>query len=168
MCVFTCYNYGDNYAGQRAGNLGALSFGKWVVVNGNLSYIDSEVSLTSKSLQLEGAGSEGRSLQGQSEYLANLQIGYDHYLTEQKVTLLLNYFDDRIFRVARGAAVGPIVEQGRLTVDLNYENIFSERWSLKLKAKNITNEPISYSQNEREIELYETGTSISASLSYQL
>ena len=137
-------------------------------VNGNLSYIDSKVSLSSKSLQLEGAGSEGRSLQGQSKYLANLQIGYDHYPTEQKVTLLLNYFDDRIFRVARGTAVGPIVEQGRLTVDLNYENILSERWSLKLKAKNITNEPISYSQNEREIELYETGTSISASLSYQL
>ncbi len=137
-------------------------------VNGNLSYIDSAASLTSKSIQLEGADSDGRSLQGQSEYLANLQIGYDHYPTEQKVTLLLNYFDDRIFRVARGAAVGPIVEQGRLTVDLNYENILSERWSLKLKAKNITNEPISYSQNEREIELYETGTSISASLSYQL
>ena len=77
-------------------------------VNGNLSYIDSEVSLTSKSLQLEGAGSEGRSLQGQSKYLA--KIGYDHYPTEQKFTLLLNYFDDRIFRVARGAAIGPIVE----------------------------------------------------------
>ena len=136
-------------------------------VNGNLSYIDSSVVLGARSLQLEGETSNGRSLQGQSEYLANLQIGYDHYPTEQKLTLLFNYFDDRIFRVARGAAIGPLIEQGRLVVDLNYENILSDSWILKLKIKNLTNEPISYSQNNNEIELYETGTSISASLSYE-
>ena len=136
-------------------------------VNGNLSYIDSSVTLGARSLQLEGEGSNGRSLQGQSEYLANLQIGYDHYPTEQKVTLLFNYFDDRIFRVARGAAIGPLIEKGRLLVDLNYENILSDNWIFNVKVKNLTNEPISYSQNGREIELYKTGTSISASLSYE-
>ncbi|MGB1158819.1 MAG: TonB-dependent receptor domain-containing protein [Porticoccaceae bacterium] len=136
-------------------------------LNGNLSYIDSSVVLGPRSLQLEGETSNGRPLQGQSEYLANLQIGYDHYPTEQKLTLLFNYFDDRIFRVARGAAIGPLMEGGRLLVDLNYENILSDAWIFKVKVKNLTNEPISYSQNEREIEAYKTGTTISASLSYE-
>ena len=136
-------------------------------INGNLSYIDSAVNLSKDSLRLEGESAEGRLLQGQSEYLANLQIGYDHFPTEQKITFLVNFFDDRIFSVARGAETGPQIEEGRTTIDFNYENILSDSWRLKLKAKNITNEPISYSQNEREIEFYEIGTSVSASLSYQ-
>ena len=139
-----------------------------VFLNGNFSYIDSSVALAAKSLQLEGAGSDGRPLQGQSESLANLQIGYDHYPTDQKLTLLVNHFDDRIYRVARGAALGPVVESGRTLVDLNYENILAERWTLKVKVKNLTNEAVSYTQNNRTIELYEVGKSLNMSLTYQL
>ena len=139
-----------------------------VFVNGNITFIDSAVTLGAKSLQLEGAGSNGRQLQGQSEYLANLQIGYDHYPSEQKVTLLVNYFDDRIFRTARGAALGPVVEVGRTLVDMNYEKSFSEQWTVKLKLKNLTDEPVSYTQNNNLIEVYEVGTSISLSLDYRL
>lgn len=139
-----------------------------VFFNGNVSYIDSEVTLDSKSLQLEGAGSDSRQLQGQSEYLGNLQIGYDHLPTAQKFTFLVNYFDDRIFRVARGAALGPIIEKGRAVVDLNYEKAFFEQWTLKFKVKNLTNEAVAYSQNINKIEFYETGTSVNLSLSYAL
>jgi outer membrane receptor protein involved in Fe transport len=139
-----------------------------VFVNGNVSYIDSSVTLGAKSLQLEGMGSDGRQLQGQSEYLANLQIGYDHFPSGQKLTLLVNYFDDRIFRTARGAALGPIIETGRTLIDINYEKQFGEEWDLKFQIKNLTDEPISYSQNNRVIESYELGTSISLSLSYRL
>ena len=139
-----------------------------VFFSGNISYIDSEVMLGAKSLQLEGQGSNGRQLQGQSEYLANLQIGYDHFPSEQKLTFLINYFDDRIFRVARGAALGPIVEKGRALIDLNYEKVFSDKWVAKLKIKNLTNEAVAYSQNVNQIEFYETGTSVNLSLSYSL
>jgi len=70
--------------------------------------------------------------------------------------------------VARGAALGPVVESGRTLVDLNYENILAERWTLKVKVKNLTNEAVSYTQNNRTIELYEVGASLSMSLTYQL
>ena len=136
-------------------------------VSGNLSYIDSAVSLTPESKSLQGADSDGRSLIGQSEYLANLQLGYDHFPSNQKITFLINFFDDRIFRLSRGE-VDPVIEDGRTTIDLNYENIFSNKWSLKLKAKNLTNEPVSFSRDEDLIEHYETGMSVSASLSYEL
>lgn len=139
-----------------------------VFLNGNISFIDSEVALGAKSLQLEGTGSDGRKLQGQSEYLANLQLGYDHFPSSQKATLLVNYFDDRIYRVARGAALGPIIEKGRAIVDFNYEKTFSDNWTVKLKVKNLTNEAVAYSQNVNEVEIYETGTSVNLSISYSL
>jgi outer membrane receptor protein involved in Fe transport len=135
-----------------------------IFLNANWSKINSEVSLDDDSIRLEGITT--RPLQGQSEFLANIQLGYDHYPSRQKFTLLVNYFDDRIHQVTRGAALGSVIENGRTKIDLNYEKNFSESWSLKIKAKNITNEPISYSQNGRVVEIYETGASVSASLTY--
>ena len=80
----------------------------------------------------------------------------------------MNYFDDRIFRVARGAALGPIVEKGRAVIDANYEKAFGDSWTLKAKVKNLTNEPVTYMQNVNDIEFYEMGTSVNISLSYSL
>ena len=137
-------------------------------VSGNLSYIDSAVGLGKESLSNQGAKADGRPLQGQSEYLANLQFDYDHFPSNQKITFLVNFFDDRIFKVTRNNDIPPVIENGRSTIDINYENIFSNKWSFKLKAKNLTNEPVSYSRNGNVIEHYETGMSVSASLSYEL
>ena len=133
---------------------------------GNITYIDSEVTLSEESLRLEGASSQGRQLQGQSEWLGNLQFGFDHYPSEQKFTVLFNYFDDRIFRVARGAATGPEYEDGRLLIDLTYENMWSESFTLEASIKNLLNEQVSYSQNGRSIEEYEVGTLLGVSFKY--
>ncbi len=135
-------------------------------VGGNISYIDSEVTLSDESRRLEGANSDGRQLQGQSEWLGNLQFGYDHYPTEQKVTLLLNYFDDRIFRVARGENTGPEFEDGRLLIDLTYENMLSESFTLEASIKNLLNEQVSFSQNGRTIEEFEVGTVLGVGFKY--
>ncbi|GAB3271157.1 TonB-dependent receptor domain-containing protein [Parahaliea aestuarii] len=136
-------------------------------VAGNVSYIDSEVDLSQDSIRLEGAGADGRQLQGQSEWLGNLQLGFDHYPTEQKVTLLVNYFDDRIFRIARGANTGPQIEDGRVLIDIAYEKMFSESLTLELQVKNLLNEKVDYSQNQQVIESYQTGTIFGASITYQ-
>ncbi|MCR9105970.1 MAG: TonB-dependent receptor [Gammaproteobacteria bacterium] len=136
-------------------------------VGGNISYIDSEVELSEDSLRLEGESGDGRALQGQSEWLGNVQFGYDHYPTEQKFTLLINYFDDRIFRVARGTNTGPEFEDARMIVDITYEKMFSEQLVLEATIKNLTNEKVAFSQNGRTIESFETGTLIGVGLSYQ-
>lgn len=135
-------------------------------VSGNVTYIDSEVTLSEDSLRLEGASGQGRQLQGQSEWLGNLQFGFDHFPTEQKFTLLLNYFDDRIFRISRGAATGPEFEDGRLVVDLTYENLLTDALTVEASIKNLLNEEVSYSQNSSQIEGYETGTIIGVKLKY--
>lgn len=136
-------------------------------VGGNVSYIDSEVELSEDSLRLEGQAADGRQLQGQSEWLANIQLGFDHYPTEQKLTLLVNYFDDRIFRISRGASTGPEFEVARVVVDLTYEKLVSDALTLKASIKNLLNENIEYSQNGRTIESYQTGTSFGVGFSYR-
>jgi len=138
-------------------------------VGGNVSYIDSEVELSDDSLRLEGSSANGRALQGQSEWLANFQLGFDHYPTEQKFTLLVNYFDDRIFRIARGETNGPEFESGRLLVDFTYSWLFGENleWSLDAQVKNLLNEDVEYEQNGNVIESYQTGTAFEIGITYE-
>ncbi len=138
-----------------------------VFLAGNITYIDSEVELNEDSIRLEGTDSIGRQLQGQSEWLGNLQIGYDHYPTEQKLTLLVNYFDDQIFRVTRGENVGPELLAGRTLVDLNYEKLWGEALTFRLQIKNLTNEEFAFKRDGVKIEVFEEGTSVSASFTYE-
>jgi outer membrane receptor protein involved in Fe transport len=136
-------------------------------IGGNIAYIDSEVDLSADSIRLEGAAADGRQLQGQSEWLANVQLGFDHYPSEQKITLLLNYFDDRIFRISRGAATGAEIEVERIVIDVTYEKEFSESLTVKASIKNLLNEDVEFSQNGRTIESFQTGTLLGVSLSYR-
>ena len=132
-------------------------------VGANLTFIDSEVTLNDNSARLQLY--QVRELQGQSQSLANIQIGVDHYETAQKFTFLVNYFDDRIDRVTR-APFELIYEAGRVTVDFNYEiGLFDEKAALSLKAKNITNENVEYLQGGRAIEGWKNGTELSVGFS---
>lgn len=135
-------------------------------LTGNITWIDSKVTLDEDSLRLEGESAQGRELQGQSPWLANLQLGYDHFDTGQQVTLAVNFFDDRIFRVTRGGNSQPEFEKGRVLVDLSYEKLFGETLTFRAQIKNLLNDKVEYSQNNRVIESYEQGTSISLKLTY--
>ena len=138
-----------------------------VFIAGNLSYIDSKVDLSDTSLRLEGASADGRELQGQSQWLSNFQLGLDHYPTDQKFTLLINYFDKRIFRVARGASTGPEYEDARAIVDFTYENDWSDSLVIEASIKNILNTKVEYSQNSNTIESYNVGTFFKAGVTYK-
>jgi outer membrane receptor protein involved in Fe transport len=138
-----------------------------VFVSGNVSYIDSKVDLSPDSIRLEGADADGRQLQGQSEWLGNLQLGMDHYPTEQKFTLLVNYFDKRIFRVARGANTGPEYEDSRWLVDFTYEKEWNENLTLEGSIKNILNTKVEYSQNGNTIESYNLGRFFKVGMTYR-
>ncbi|GGY55139.1 TonB-dependent receptor [Bacterioplanes sanyensis] len=133
-------------------------------VASNLAYIDSEVDLSgSDAERLEGDSS--RALQGQSEYLGNVQFGIDHYATGQSLTLLANYFDDRIYATSRGD-LGAEIEDGRTTYDLVYRFDVNENLVIKAKAQNITDAKVSYSRDGKEIESYFEGSDYSASVEY--
>ena len=141
-----------------------------VFIGANISYIDSEVDLDDDSLRLEGIDSKNRELQGQSPLLANIRFGFDDYDSEQKFTLLINYFDDRIFQVTRGDNNGPRYEVGQVQVDLNYEKtvyLDEDVMVFKAQIKNLLNEDVQWKQNNVVTESYQEGTSLSLSFSYE-
>jgi outer membrane receptor protein involved in Fe transport len=130
-------------------------------VSGNLAFIDSEVTLADASATLEGVDS--RELQGQSEVLANIQFGFDHLVSGQNITILANYFGDRIDKVSRGPSVENEYEKGRTQIDMTYSWDVSDALTIKGKASNLTNEPVEYTQNDKVIESYKNGTDITVS-----
>ena len=142
-----------------------LSWDAWgAEIGANLSVIDSEVELGTAASQFEGGGD--RELQGQSELLGNLRATLEHFATRQMVTLSANYFDDRIDRLGLGQEPS-ILEAGRLLINLNYEWDVTEALGLSAKVINLLNEPVEYTQGALLVERYETGTGVSAGISYQ-
>jgi hypothetical protein len=87
----------------------------------------------------------------------------DHLGTGQNLTLLVNYFDDRIYKASRSLA--PEVEEGRMSIDMVYQYEIDEDTSLKAKAVNITDEKIVFSRDSKEIESYYNGIGFNMTLS---
>jgi outer membrane receptor protein involved in Fe transport len=132
-------------------------------LSGNIAFIDSEVTLGAAAASSEGQSK--RKLQGQSDVLANMQIGFDHLETMQSFTLVANFFDDRIYEIQRNG--DDKIEYGRMIFDFIYNWDISESLRLNAKVKNIFNEKVSYSRSDEEIESYTEGTEIEAKVTWR-
>lgn len=133
---------------------------------GNLSFIESEVSLDDASLATEGADAQGRDLQGQSPFLANAMFSLEHLASQQQVNLVANYFDDKIYAVGKGTFVGNEMEKGRTTLDLNYSKTFLNESVVKVKLSNILNSKTERVKDGSITESYSEGVELQASYSY--
>ena len=139
-------------------------------VSGNIARSTSDLTLNADSARLEAV--TNRELQGLSPWIANLQFGVDHIETAQSLTLVINYFDDRIDRVVRSSFEKAVVEVGRADVGLNYEKSFMNGSSLSVKIGNLLDSDIEYrsetvSGNQSYSETYRRGRSLSVGYSYE-
>jgi hypothetical protein len=114
---------------------------------------------------------DGAPLTGQSDHVANLQLGLEHVDKLSQQTLLVSYVSDRV--TSRGAAGLPdIFESPGLTVDFVMRqglNLFGRDLQLKFEARNLFGRGYREFQ-EREgnkvfYNRYDLGTSFSASIS---
>jgi outer membrane receptor protein involved in Fe transport len=144
------------------------TFGDWQnSIGANFSWIESEVNLDQESQQFEGRSS--RKLQGQSEYLANIQWTIESLSSGQRLTLLVNYFGDRI-DVVNNVANGDRIEKSRVGLDAVYSYDFENGISVEGKIKNILDEKIIYSAAGSVVsseESYSAGRGISVGVSYE-
>lgn len=129
-----------------------------VDLSGNIALIESEITLDADGQRLEGITS--RELQGQSPFLANFQVAYDNFAWDATMTFVANYFDDRIDAVSRAPAA-PIVESGRLDINITAEKTFRDGSSLSFKVRNLLNQPIERTQAGRVVETWDNGIDIS-------
>lgn len=157
-----------------------------LVLKANYAYTASEVSTDGEVIRASAANGvptadptaaenfiiDGRRLQGQSEHLANFQIGYDDPDAGAKFRILVNYASDRIRRAEnRTANIPAILEEVPMTVDLTYSRDFEihgKAYEFSAKAQNIFGEDYKAFQEGADqtiiVDGYDRGTAFSVSI----
>jgi outer membrane receptor protein involved in Fe transport len=128
---------------------------------GNAAVIWSRVELPKDSgIQT----SDARPLQGQSPYVINVQLGYDDVDRKTTVAVMYNICGARIREV--GALGAPdIVERPFHRLDVVFRQGLAHGFTLKLKAKNLIDRPVRYTQGGKETERYVLGRAFTVGLS---
>lgn len=168
---------------------GDMWAGKDFILRSNYTYTDSSVSadgdvsitppsvnpaqgVTPLVLSASGLYTDGRALQGQSDHLANLQLGIDDYENGWEATLLLNYSSERI-RAVEDLSNGlpSILEQLPLSLDFvfNYDlALGGADYTFGFKVQNILGEGYEASQTLGDstiiVDDFDIGTTFAASL----
>lgn len=95
----------------------------------------------------------GLDLEGQSPYVVNAGLAYANRTNSLSASMLYNVFGDRIVRYGfassggANAIQGPnILERGRSSLDAKVQRVFSERFSMSLSARNLTNQRVQFYQ----------------------
>lgn len=135
-------------------------------VNG--SYIDSDVVRSAENFNFI-TNLEGR-LQGQSDYIANLQVGFDNLDIGERMNIILNYQGDRIFRL--GTSTRPdLIEE--LPLELNF--LYSRDIEIgnarvitaTFKARNLLNQQPRRMQGTEVAESFDIGRTFSLGFRYE-
>ena len=113
---------------------------------------------------------DGAPLTGQSDHLANLQLGIEDFDELQQVTVLMSYASERV--TSRGSAGLPdIVEDPGFRLDIVYRqaiDAFGVPAEVKLEARNITGrdnfEFQEVGDNRIEIQTFDVGTTFAFSI----
>ena len=140
-----------------------------VIYNDTDTYINTQGSEV-KAASLFANGRDTR-LQGQSEEIANLQLGWDDLQNGTQGTLIVNYVSDRVR--ARGIDVLPdIYEEPPLLVDFVYSKTLSygsndSDLKISLELRNILDEEYYAAMADTVIyDQYNLGTSVSLGFKY--
>lgn len=145
-----------------------------LAVGANLSLIHSEVSIPANELAirrtLDPNAKARRSLQGQSPYLLNLDLGYDHPGTGLSAGLYFNLFGDRLSEVSLGGTPD-VTEKAHGTLDLTASTPVGGGYRLKFSASNLLDqanrEVYRYKGQEFTAQEYQSGRSFSVGLSHK-
>jgi outer membrane receptor protein involved in Fe transport len=131
-------------------------------VSTNVTFIDSQVTIDPiKSATLTNTT---RRLQGQADYIANVQLGYDDG-TKQKGSLVYHVTGEKIREV--GVLGQPdVMDQPYGELDFSYTRYVTDNLDLIIKLKNLTNQLQETTQGGFDVNSYKEGTSGSIGITY--
>ncbi len=129
---------------------------------GNVAYIWSRIELDGESgIQT----SDKRPLQGQSPYVANVQLGYDNPDWGTSLAAIYNVFGKRIVEV--GAQGAPdVLERPVHQLDFVASQALGMGFKLSFKAKNLIDPVVRLTQGKETVENSRKGRSFSLGLSW--
>ena len=139
-------------------------------VGTNLTFVKSSIQFHPED------GLEARQFIGQSPFVANAYVAYEPPQTALNISVLFNYFGERIKLYSNKTSPGAApyanpnwVEQGRATLDAKLRWMFSHQLKLSFTATNLTNAPVIIAEDSgdlRTVERYNPGTTLALSLTY--
>lgn len=107
-----------------------------------------------------------RPMQGQSPYVANVQIGHQAGDGSREATLLYNVSGRRIAAV--GVAGQPdIYEEAFRQLDFQYRRNLGDDWSFKLRLRNLLDPAVRYTQGPETTREYRKGRALMLSLEWK-
>jgi outer membrane receptor protein involved in Fe transport len=132
-------------------------------VAGNLAWINSEITVDP-----EDAGiltSDARALQGQSPYVVNLQLAYDHPNERFSAAVLYNVAGERISEF--GVLGQPdLFEQPSHRLDANFAYQWSDLIELKIKLGNLLDSTFRITQGDEITQEYASGRTFSLGVNF--
>lgn len=165
----SAHNYGVEFdINKNLGFLGerwlpGFDWSHWHV---GLNYARIESSVELDPVDAAYQTNLSRPMQGQSPYVANLQIGYTDPEHGRDATLLFNRFGRRISEV--GVQRQPdIYEEARNSLDFQYRQDFADDWRWTLRLRNLLDPEVSYTQGGLPTRSYKQGREVMFSLEWR-
>jgi dipeptidyl aminopeptidase/acylaminoacyl peptidase len=119
----------------------------------NFSLIRSQVDVS----QINGSSADTRPLQGQSPYIINAGLQYEHPTKDWTVNASYNVIGRRIFIV--GNVQEPDVwENSRNVIDLQFSKTFREKFTLKVNLRDVIAQDLIFYQDLNANKKYDKGT----------
>lgn len=150
------------------------------VIRTNYTYSDSEIKVNEDDTVIRPSGQvlsatdvvrPGRNLQGQSDHILNVQIGYESQDGTSDASFFLNYVSKRIRAVAP-QNLPEIIERVPTTLDFTYRHrfdVFNTPMEVKFNVKNILGDDYNATQEFNgavvNVDTYDIGRSFSLGLS---
>jgi outer membrane receptor protein involved in Fe transport len=148
--------------GWADGWFGDVDMENWFIA-ANYSWIDSEIVLDRARAGV--STNLNRPLEGQSPYVANLQLGYSSPEGTHETALSFNVAGERIVQV--GIDTQPdVYEQPAPQLDFNWRWQFANDWSTRLRLRNLLDPSIEFEQGDINIREFKRGREIAISVEW--
>lgn len=148
--------------GWADGWFGDVAMENWFIA-ANYSWIDSEIVLDRTRAGV--STNLNRPLEGQSPYVANLQLGYSSPEGTHETALSFNMAGERIVQV--GIDTQPdVYEQPAGQLDFNWKWQFARDWSSRVRLRNLLDPSVEFQQGNINIREFKRGREIAISIEW--
>ncbi len=139
----------------------------------NYTWVESKVDITAAELALiriyEPGASATRELTGQSPYIVNFDLTYNHARWGTTLSVYYNLFGERLSQVSPPGTPN-VFEQPSPTLDVIWRQSIRDRWKLSVSAKNLLDraaeETYTYRGTDYLRSSYRRGVTTSLGLTY--
>ena len=132
--------------------------------SGNITLSDSEVTIGDVAFNLTN---NVRPMSQQSDYVANLQLGYDSNNGKHSFTIVYNTFGERLFFAGRDGAPDAY-EQPFDSLDLVYSLYPTDHLSVKFRFQNLLDEGLEIKQNDVTVLEQNIGTTAKIDIKWDI